>query len=508
MTRKDFFIPLPCNCQANITFSPVTSAPERYKQLGFVAGPLLFLLVYLLLPSEFISTEAPLVMALMAWMICWWISEAAPVAITALLPLVLFPALGVMSMTESAIPYANTSIFLFMGGFMIALALEKHKLHERIALNLIKLTGTSGNGIILGFSIATGLLSMWISNTATAMMMLPIAISVIELLNSAKKTASNSPKQDRYFALGLMLSIGYMASIGGMATVIGTPPNTVFAGFAKQFYNNDMEFGKWMVIGLPVSILLGTMCYLIIVYVLFPNRLKRIEGTDLLIAEKLRTLGSLSNAEKKVLAVFSLTASGWILQLPINNLVGTDILNDTNVAMFGGMLMFLVPVNFKKHEFLLHWDDTKRLPWSILLLFGGGICLAKGMESTGIITAIGDTMSSATTISKWVLLLSIITITVVLTEVMSNVALVTIFIPVVFAVAEGFDMNPILLGLPVTFAASSGYMFPISTPPNAIVFASGHIKMKEMIRAGLLLDVASIIIIFLLSWAFLEKVNL
>lgn len=444
----------------------------------------------------------------MAWMICWWISEAAPVAITALLPLVLFPALGVMSMTESAMPYANTSIFLFMGGFMIALALEKHKLHERIALNLIKLTGTSGNGIILGFSLATGFLSMWISNTATAMMMLPIALSVIELLKSTHTPTAGMEKQERYFALGLMLSIGYMASIGGMATVIGTPPNTVFAGFTKQFYNNDMEFGKWMLIGLPVALLLGASCYLLIVHVLFPNRLPKIEGTDLLITQKLRSLGKLSDSEKKVLLIFSLTAIGWILQLPINRFLGKEILNDTNVAMFGGMLMFLVPTNFKAHEFILHWDDTKRLPWSILLLFGGGICLAKGMESTGIISVIGQTISSANEVSKWSLLLSIVTITVVLTEVMSNIALVTIFIPVVFAVAEGFNMNPILLGLPVTFAASSGYMFPISTPPNAIVYASGHIKMKEMIRAGLLLDVASIIIIFLLSWAFLDKINL
>lgn len=490
------------------TFIAVIAKPKPSKSLGFIAGPVLFLLVYLFLPKNFISPQAPFVLALMAWMICWWISEAAPVAITALLPLVLFPALGVMSMTESAVPYANTSIFLFMGGFMIALALEKHKLHERIALNLIKLTGTSGNGIILGFSIATGILSMWISNTATAMMMLPIALSVIELQKNSQASGSASEKQLRYFALGLLLSIGYMASIGGMATIIGTPPNTVFAGFTKQFYNNDLEFGKWMLIGLPIAILLGTCCYLLVVHVLFPNRLPNLEGTDLLLNQKLKSLGTLRSAEKKVLTIFSLTAIGWILQLPINRMLQEEILNDTNVAMFGGMLMFLVPTNFHQHEFLLHWDDTKRLPWSILLLFGGGICLAKGMESTGIITVIGETISSASSISKWTLLLSIITITVVLTEVMSNIALVTIFIPVVFAVAEGFDMNPILLGLPVTFAASSGYMFPISTPPNAIVYASGHIKMKEMIRAGLFLDLASIIIIFLLSWAFLEKINL
>ncbi|MCZ8216564.1 MAG: SLC13 family permease, partial [Cyclobacteriaceae bacterium] len=286
----------------------VINATTRYKQIGFIAGPLLFLLTYWLLPSQFISPAAPFVLSLMSMMICWWISEAAPIAITALLPLVLFPAFGVMSMTESASPYANSSIFLFMGGFMIAIGLEKHKLHERIALNLIKLTGTSGNGIILGFCLSTGILSMWISNTATAMMMLPIAISVIELLKNARSTEGNaaSDKQERNFALGLMLCIGYMASIGGMATVIGTPPNTVFAGFTKQFYNNDMEFGKWMLIGLPVALLLGATCYLLIVHLLYPNRLKQISGSDFLIQQRLKALGKLSTAEKRVLIVFVL----------------------------------------------------------------------------------------------------------------------------------------------------------------------------------------------------------
>jgi solute carrier family 13 (sodium-dependent dicarboxylate transporter), member 2/3/5 len=486
----------------------VSTLTLRSKQIGFLAGPLLFFILCLSVPETFISPKSPFVLGLMGWMICWWISEAAPVAVTALLPLVIFPATGTMSMAEAAAPFANTSIFLFMGGFMIALALEKHKLHERIALNLIKLTGTSGNGVILGFSLATGILSMWISNTATAMMMLPIALSVIELLKNARNSSIEMDKRERHFALGLLLCIGYMASIGGMATVIGTPPNTVFAGFAKQFYNNDMEFGKWMLIGVPVALLLGTSCYLLVVHILFPNQLNKIAGAEELIQQKLHALGKLGKAEKRVLVVFFATAMGWILQTPINRWTDAEILNDTNVAMCGGILMFLVPVSFQSSQFLLHWDDTKRLPWSILLLFGGGICLAKGMESTGVITTIGNVLVASSTIGKWTLLLTVISITVVLTELMSNVALVTIFIPVVFAVAEGFGINPILLGLPVTFAASSGYMFPISTPPNAIVFASGYIKMKEMIRAGLLLDLVSIAIIFLLSWALLEKINL
>lgn len=392
---------------------------------------------------------------------------------------------------------------------MIALALEKHTLHERIALNLIKLTGTSGNGIILGFSLATGFLSMWISNTATAIMMLPIAVSVIDLLKNNKREISTaSDKNEQNFALGLMLSIGYIASIGGMATIIGTPPNVVFAGFAKQFYNHEVAFGKWMLIGLPVATLLGVSCYWIITRILFPNHLSTIPGSEQLIEQKLKALGKLRKEEKRVLLIFMLTACGWIFQMPLNNVFGSDVLNDTNVAIAGGLLMFLMPIHFSSHQFILHWSDTQKLPWGILLLFGGGICLAKGMESTGIITMVGTTIAASTHISPPLLMLVLILVTVLLTEFMSNVALVTIFIPVVFAIADGLGVNPLVLGLPVTFAASCAFMFPISTPPNAIVFASGHIKMKNMIRAGLLLNVASIIIIFLLSWAFLEKINL
>jgi solute carrier family 13 (sodium-dependent dicarboxylate transporter), member 2/3/5 len=484
------------------------SFTSQSKQIGFVAGPVLFVIALFTIPEALISEKSPVVIGLIAWMITWWISEAAPVAITALLPLVIFPATGTMSMAEAAAPFANTSIFLFMGGFMIALALEKHKLHERIALNLITLTGTSGNGVILGFSLATGFLSMWISNTATAIMMLPIAVSVIELLlrqHQQQNQALN--KHERNFALGLMLSIGYMASIGGMATVIGTPPNVVFAGFVKQFYNHNLSFGRWMLIGIPVALFIGTSSYLIITRVLFPNQLNEIEGSGELVQTRLKALGSLRKEEKRVLLIFAMTCCGWIFQLPANTLVGSDMLNDTNVAIAGGLLMFLMPTNFRTSQFLLQWEDTQKLPWGILLLFGGGICVAKGMETTGIIKIIGDSIAATSSINSWLLVFILIVATIVLTEFMSNVALVTIFIPVVFAMGNGLGIDPVVLGLPVTFAASCAFMFPISTPPNAIVFASGHVKMKDMIRAGLLLNIASVIIIFMLSWLLLEKIN-
>ncbi len=478
----------------------------RIRKIGFFIGPSLFILLSTLNVGEHINLKAPITFGLMCWMICWWITEAAPMAVVALLPLIVFPAFGVLSMETASVPYANQSVFLFMGGFLIALALEKHKLHERIALHLIQLSGTSSKGIIAGFSIATGVLSMWISNTATALMMLPIALSVIEL--QIQNDTSNTEKDKKNFALALLLSIGYMASIGGMATIIGTPPNTAFVGYVKDFYNHEITFGKWILIGLPVALLLGLSCYLIMVYWLFPLNLKKIEGSEKILSNKLLALGKIQRGEKLVLIVFSCTALTWIFQLPFNKLIGSEFLNDTNIAIAGGVAMFLVPERWSEYKFLLHWEDTKKLPWGILLLFGGGICLAKGMGETGIIRFIGNTLAAGNGINTFILLLVIVTASVALTEVMSNIALVSIFIPVVFSIAESYNLNPIVLGLPVTFAASSGYMLPISTPPNAIVFSSGYIRMKDMVKAGFWLDLASIIIIVFLSWLLLDKIEL
>jgi solute carrier family 13 (sodium-dependent dicarboxylate transporter), member 2/3/5 len=480
----------------------------KTRQLGFFAGPLLFLfLIFSLHPSEDFSASAIHVFALAGWLILWWITEAVPIAVTALLPLVLFPALGVMTMNEAAIPYANPVIFLFMGGFMIALALEKHRLHERIALNLIRLTGTSGNGIILGFILSTGILSMWISNTATALMMLPIAISVINLLRQKDSEAGEElSKNEKNFALGLMLSIGYAASIGGIATIIGTPPNVVFVGFMREFYNQEMAFSTWMLVGIPVSFITLFSCYFIVTRILFPNHMPSVKGSKELIRKKLQELGRLKKEEKLVLAVFSLTSFLWIFQQPLNSIIGSSALNDTNIAIGGGLLMFIVPSDFKKSQFLLNWEYTQRLPWGILILFGGGICLARGMETTGIVQWIGNAVSQQSSLNFLTLAFVLTVIALLLTEVMSNVALVTIFIPVVFGIADGLGIDPIILGMPVTFAASCAFMFPISTPPNAIVFSSGHIKMKEMVRAGILLDIASIIIIMIATATIIQWV--
>lgn len=469
------------------------------RYIGFFLGPLLFLIVWNAVPDTFISPGANKVLALAAWMITWWVTEAVPIPVTAFLPLVGFPLMGVMKMNEAASSYANPIVFLFLGGFLIALALEKHRLHERIALNLIRVTGTSGNGIILGFMIATSFISMWISNTATAMMMLPIALSVIHLLKGKDLKPHELPKPQRHFATGLLLMVGYAATLGGLATIIGTPPNVVFAGLLDQFYHQELDFGKWMLVGIPVAAVLLISTHLIITRILLPNNIKNVEGTDVLIKDKLEELGKIKKQETRVLCIFGLTSFLWIFQQALNTYVfKQELLNDTNIAMAGGLLMFIVPSDFSKYEFLVDWKDTVHVHWGILFLFGGGLCLADGLENTGIIQTIGKTIADHSSLSIW-LVLALIVVTVLLSEFMSNVALVQIFVPVVFGIANGLQTNPIHLAMPVTLAASIGFMFPIATPANAIVFSSGYIRMKDMVKAGILLDLMSILICWIAS---------
>lgn len=463
-------------------------------------GPALFVLCLILIPHDFISPNAYKVIALAAWMICWWVTDAVSYSVTALLPLLGFPLMGVMKMNQAATPYANPIIFLFMGGFFIAIALEKHRLHERIALNLIRITGTSGNGIILGFMIATAFISMWISNTATAMMMLPIAISVVKLIIPDMSGIKFGEKSaERNFALGLMLTVGYAATLGGLATIIGTPPNVVFVGLLNDFYGEQISFDKWMLVGVPVAITLLAINYLIVTRILFPNRLDKIKGSDDLIGIKLSELGPLRKDEKLVLIIFGLTSFFWIFQEAFNSfIIHSDVLNDTNIAMAGGLAMFIVPTDIKNLKFILQWEDTRNMAWGILILFGGGLCLAEGLSNTGIIQTIGKSIAGQSDFNP-LFLLALITLAVALSEMMSNVALVNIFVPVIFGIADGLHVDPILLAMPITLAASIGFMFPIATPPNAIVFSSGYIRIKDMIRAGFLLNVTSIIIIWIAS---------
>jgi len=460
-------------------------------------GPILFLIFYFISTTSDVP-EMFLVLGVAAWMVTWWITEAVPIPVTSLLPIILFPLLGIFDIISATSPYADPVIFLFMGGFIIALAMEHNKLHLRIALKLITLTGSKPNGIILGFYLATFVLSMWISNTATAVMMLPVALSIIQLFK-IQNPLIEAEKGYKNFALTLMLGIAYAANIGGVVTIIGTPPNVVMVGMMRQFLNVEVDFNTWLLLGIPLGLLMMGIMYALLVYILYPNRMAPIAGSDQLISSQLKELGPMGKAEIRVSIIVLVTALGWILRSPINNLIGSPVLNDTLIAMIGGVLMFVIPAGQHDKKVLMDWQQMDRMPWGILLLFGGGLCLAKAMEASGIVLEVGDFVSSFENIPEWALILVLTMLSLFLTELMSNVALTTIFIPVVVGIASGMGIPALILVIPVTLAASFAFMLPIATPPNAILFSSGLIKMKDMIKAGIWLNLIATLIILLFA---------
>lgn len=482
------------------------------KHIGLFLGPLAFFVLLLSPNPPGLNTEAWKVLAVAALMLIWWVTEAVPLAVSALVPLVVLPLLAVqpindkgypagieeaMKMADVSSPYASPIVFLFMGGFMIALAMERWRLHRRIALNIVKLTGTNADGILLGFMLATAALSMWISNTATTVLMLPIALSVINLLIEDQESIED--KGMRNFALSMMLGIAYAANIGGTATLIGTPPNVVFSGVMKNQFGVEVSFAQWIIFGLPFALLLLGVTFFLIVKVIHPNRLGEFEGAQEIIAREVKQLGPISKGEKLTLAIFVLTASLWIFRVPLSRLMpgGVDF-SDAGIAMFATILLFITPVDLKKNQFVLSWKDTEKLPWGILLLFGGGLSLAAALNDTGLIKLIGDQFSGMKS-AGFLIVVGLAAVSLFLTEIMSNVALVVVFLPVVGAIALGVDINVLQVCIPVTLAASCAFMLPMSTPPNAIVFASGHLKVSDMVRVGLILNVITILMIAALA---------
>lgn len=474
------------------------------KYISWIAGPLAYLLFSKLQLDGGLPPEAWQVLAVAVWMMIWWMTEAVPLPVTALLPLILFPLLGLRTMSEASSPYADPIVFLFMGGFLIALAMQHRRLHVRIALGLIRLIGTRPEQVVMGFMLATALLSMWISNTATAVMMLPIALSVIAMLPEKLLDGEKSKKN---FALVMMLGIAYAANIGGTATLIGTPPNVVFVGYMREFYGVEVNFNQYLLVGVPIMLLMLALAYFLMVKLVFPFRQTvSFSYSSDVIESEWHKLGPVSRAEWLVAVIFGLTALSWIFRAPINDWMGSNFLNDTLIAMMGGGLMFATPIRLDKKEFILDWSATKELPWGILLLFGGGLTMAKAMEETGIIQHVGLLVSSQTAWPAWLLLLVLASIMLFATELMSNVALCVIFLPVVMSIADASDLSPLWLALPVTLASSYAFMMPVSTPPNAIVYSSGHIPIQAMLKIGLLLNVLSLGILFLLSQTLLPLV--
>ncbi|MCW5755792.1 MAG: SLC13/DASS family transporter [Phycisphaeraceae bacterium] len=471
--------------------------------VGLGLGPLLAIFVGLALPDSVpgaegaiaISADARITASVATLMAVWWLTEAIPLSATALLPLALLPLLGARSITDTAAPYANPVIFLFLGGFMLGLAMQRWGLHKRIALIVISAVGTGPKSIIAGFMIATAMLSAFVSNTATVIMLIPIATSVLATLPSNANEPDGARKR---FATCLVLAIAYAASIGGIATLIGTPPNAILAGFVESRGEYDISFGEWLVHALPLVLVLLPLAYVLLVGPLF-----RISGDvggnrDAMRAE-LRKLGPMKPGEWAVFIIFIMTATLWIFQDLFMKLPGLGrlgiTLSDAQIAMFAAVALFVTPVDRKWRTFVMDWDTATRAPFGILLLFGGGLSLAAAVSGTGLDSAIGQQFARLHGVPIWVIVLTLCLTVTFLTELTSNTAVTSAMLPVMAAAATALGIDDAYLLLPVAVSASCAFMLPVATPPNAVAFASGHVTIGQMARTGVLLNVTFAVVI-------------
>ena len=460
-------------------------------RVGLFLGPAAFLIILLIPVPDGLGPQAWAVAGVALFMAIWWVTEAIPIPATALLPIVLFPILKVGSVAEATRPFANPLIYLFMGGFIIALAMERTNLHRRIALNIVSRVGTSPTSIILGFMAAAAFLSMWVSNTATAMMMLPIALSIISLVESEK--AIKTGQLDSRFSLVMLLCLAYACNIGGIGTLIGTPPNALMAAYMLDNHDVKIGFAQWMMIGIPIVVVTLPVVFFVLTRVVFPVQLKEIPGGAEMIAKELQKAGVMRRAETMVAIVFGITAILWVTRPLLENYIQN--LSDTGIAIFAAVVMFLLPVDFKKGEYVLSWEDAKKLPWEVLILFGGGLSLAAAITNTGLAEWIGMSISGLDWMPIIVLIMTSLLVIIFLTEITSNTATAAAFLPVLASVAIAMGLDPLLLVIPATIGASCAFMLPVATPPNAIVYGSGLISIPQMARAGFIFNILMVFIV-------------
>ena len=471
-----------------------TNELSALRLSGLVAGPLLALLILFLPAPEEMPPAAWRMVAITVWMVLWWLTEAVAIPATALLPLVLMPLLSVQEMTPTAAKYAHPLIFLFLGGFLLAAAMQRVGLHRRVALHIVSAVGTTPGRIVLGFMLATAFLSMWISNTATTIMMYAVGLSVIDFVG--EKT--DDRRMVRNFGVALMLAIAYSASIGGVGTLIGTPPNALLASFLESNYDIDVSFAGWMLLGVPIVAVMLPLAWLLLTRILFPADAIAISDPKGVVEEQLGLLGRMSRAERLVGIVFLAAAASWIFRQPLSNLTGLP-LDDSMIAMAAALLLFAIPVSRTRGEFALDWTAARNLPWGILLLFGGGLALAGGFSSTGLAEWIGGAVTGIE-VSTIVLVLVVTIAIVYMTEITSNTASTATFLPILAAVAVGLSLNPVVLTVPIALGASMAFMMPVATPPNAIVFAYEEMKLADMVRAGMFMNILAIVVAFVLFW--------
>lgn len=522
--------------------APLVPAQRTAQWIGLLLGPILALVVYNILPAQYTNADGAIVdssaggrmtLAVMALMGTWWLTEAIDISATALLPIALFPFLGIASIKDTTAPYGSDIIFLFMGGFLLALSMQRWGLDKRIALITLRFVGTRPPAMIAGFMLVTAVLSMWVSNTATAAMMLPIALSVIDLAKGRRPSAvgrnesmsfddntiladSRMPTADsshRNFALSLMLGIAYAASIGGIGTIIGSPPNGILVKFVKETYQRDISFMEWLTFGLPFVLIFLPLAWVLITWVLYPIKIKRIEGGRALIENEFRALGPMKPGEWATFIVFMCTALLWILrpliqtihfgegEMAIHPFAG---LSDAGIAIAAGLALFIIPVHIQRGEFAMNWNTAVKLPWGILILFGGGLSLAAAVQANGVAEFLGAQVASFHGWPALLVVLAVTSIIIFLTELTSNTATAATFIPILAAVAPGLGVDPYLLIIPATIAASCAFMMPVATPPNAIVFAAGYVTIPQMCKAGVWLNILGIVLITLLAFVIIK----
>jgi sodium-dependent dicarboxylate transporter 2/3/5 len=460
------------------------------KNIGLLSGPLAFILVLFFFQPEGLNPEAKAILASTIWIAIWWITEAIPIAVTALLPIILFPLTGGLDLTQTTASFGHKYVFLYVGGFIIAIAIQKWNLHKRIALNIIRIIGTNVIKIILGFMVATAFMSMWISNTATAVMMLPIAMAIVAQLKDNPNTKED---ENEIFGKALMLGIAYSASIGGVSTLIGTPPNLVLAGVVEETFGYEITFSEWFKFGFPISIILLFICWKYITGIAFKFKQKDFPGGRQEINNQLKLIGKISYEEKLIAIVFSLTAFAWVTRDYLLKIL-IPVIDDTIIAMVSAIIIFLLPTKDGKRR-LLNWDEAVKLPWGILLLFGGGMALAAGFKESGLALWIGNQMTLLDGVSLFLLVFILITSVNFLTEITSNLATTAMLLPILYPMAINIDVHPFILMVSTTVAASCAFMLPVATPPNAVVFGSGYLRIPDMVKIGIWMNIISILLL-------------
>ena len=473
---------------------------QREKYVGFFLGIVVFTGMLLMGTPEGMRPEAWSVACVTALMACWWMTDAIPIPATSLLPICLYPLLGVMSSKEAAAPYADDILFLFMGGFFLAVTMERWNLHRRVALHTIRIVGSSPSRMVLGFMVATGFLSMWVSNTACAMMMVPIGLAVVSEVTGLSptdiKAGKANSKSDLNFGRALMLGIAFAASVGGLGTPIGTPPNAILIGIIKQMYGYEITFAQWMMIGVPLAVITMALSWVILCHFLFKTQEFSRGGAAAVIEEDIKNLGPMSKEEKHVLCIGATMALLWILSGFVFKYIPLLAnVKDATIAIIGAICLFMIPVNFKRHEFLLDWDTAVKIPWDVILLLGGGLAIAKGFQSSGLTLYLAEQFKLLQGLPNYLFITAIVIAVIALTEVTSNTATASLLVPVMGTVAIAIGVNPLGPMAAAGIAASYAFMLPVATPPNAVAYGSGCFTIIDMARAGMWINVFCFVLV-------------